>query len=46
MVQGTWVKNDKGGLVNIEKVYNSMLPLPKYIYPKTPVPNVYGVQKH
>jgi hypothetical protein len=44
MIQGTWIKTKKGGIVNIEKVYNSMLPVPKYIYPHEELPNVYGIQ--
>jgi hypothetical protein len=41
LFQGTWIKNKKGGIVKIEKVYNSMLPVPKYIYPQQPLPRVY-----
>ncbi|MDR0878909.1 MAG: hypothetical protein LBN21_12745 [Treponema sp.] len=47
LIQGRWqgVKKYGGGrgaVLDIDKVYNSMLPLAHYIYPPLELPNVYG----
>jgi hypothetical protein len=43
LLQGRWqTLGRRGGLFATEKVYNSMLPLNRYVYPPTPLPNVYG----
>jgi hypothetical protein len=47
LVQGHWqgIKKYggiKGAVLEIDKVYNSMLPLAHYIYPPEELPNVYG----
>jgi hypothetical protein len=47
LLQGTWtgVKSYggvKGAVFEVEKVYNSMLPVGKYIYPGEPVKVVFG----
>jgi hypothetical protein len=44
LLQGRWQSlGRRGGVLVTEKVYNSMLPMPRYIYPPTPLPNVYGL---
>ena len=48
LLQGRWfntVKNSKlkHSLFEIDKVYNSMLPIGGYIYPPPEMPNVYGL---
>jgi hypothetical protein len=48
LVQGLWsgfqgIGCLKGAVLDIDKVYNSMLPLSRYIYPPEPLPNVYGI---
>jgi hypothetical protein len=42
LLQGRWNPLKKGGVFEIDKVYNSMLPLNRYVYPPTELPNVYG----
>jgi hypothetical protein len=47
LLQGTWtgVKSYggvKGAVFEVEKVYNSMLPVGKYIYPSEPIKTVFG----
>jgi hypothetical protein len=47
LVQGRWSGIKKlglfsGGIIEIDKVYNSMLPLPRYIYPPEEMPCVFG----
>ena len=48
LLQGRWFNSEKGGrlknsVFEIDKVYNSMLPIGGYIYPPRTVPNVYGI---
>jgi hypothetical protein len=48
LLQGRWTGmgrygGQRGAVFEIEKVYNSMLPIGGYIYPPTPLPNVYGI---
>jgi len=48
LLQGHWFRIGKnnhyrGAILEIEKVYNSMLPISGYIYPPRTMPNVYGV---
>ena len=47
LLQGRWFNTEKGGHLKsskfeIDKVYNSMLPIGGYIYPPKTLPNVYG----
>ena len=47
LLQGRWFNTEKGGrfkgsMFEIDKVYNSMLPIGGYIYPAQAMPNVYG----
>jgi hypothetical protein len=47
LLQGRWTgmgryRGQRGAVFEIEKVYNSMLPIGGYIYPPTPLPNIYG----
>jgi hypothetical protein len=44
LLQGHWrsLGRGKGGIFEIDKVYNSMLPISGYIYPPRGLPNVYG----
>jgi hypothetical protein len=47
LLQGRWNKAEKKGRLKyccfeIDKVYNSMLPLCAYVYPPKTLPNVYG----
>jgi hypothetical protein len=42
LLQGRWQKIGKGGIFEIDKVYNSMLPIAGYVYPPKELPNVYG----
>jgi hypothetical protein len=48
LLQGRWFNTErdgrlKGSAFEIDKVYNSMLPVGGYIYPPKTLPNVYGV---
>jgi hypothetical protein len=45
LLQGRWLRpgKGKGGVFEIDKVYNSMLPLCGYVYPPKKLPNVYGL---
>jgi hypothetical protein len=48
LLQGRWTplrrgSRFRGGLFAVDKVYNSMLPLNRYIYPPEEIPNVYGL---
>ena len=48
LLQGRWFNTEKnnrlkGSRFEIDKVYNSMLPIGGYIYPPRTLPNVYGV---
>ena len=48
LLQGRWFNTKKSGRLKnstfeIDKVYNSMLPIGGYIYPPKTLPNVYGV---
>jgi hypothetical protein len=47
LLQGRWFNTEKNGHLKksafeIDKVYNSMLPVSGYIYPPKAIPNVYG----
>jgi hypothetical protein len=42
LLQGRWFNAGKGAAFEIDKVYNSMLPVNGYIYPPRTLPNVYG----
>jgi len=47
LLQGRWTNTEKNGRLKyssfeIDKVYNSMLPLCGYVYPPKTLPNVYG----
>ncbi|MDR2630653.1 MAG: pyridoxamine 5'-phosphate oxidase family protein [Spirochaetaceae bacterium] len=47
LLQGRWTPLNRGsrlrgGVFNIDKVYNSMLPLNRYIYPPQELPRAYG----
>jgi hypothetical protein len=47
LLQGHWsgmgrYGGQKGAVFEIDKVYNSMLPLGGYVYPPQELPNVYG----
>ena len=47
LLQGRWFNTEKNNrlknsVFEIDKVYNSMLPLNGYIYPPRPLPNIYG----
>ena len=49
LLQGRWFNTDKGGVLKsstfeVDKVYNSMLPIGGYIYPPKPAPEVYGLK--
>ncbi|GMO41619.1 MAG: hypothetical protein Ta2F_17560 [Termitinemataceae bacterium] len=47
LLQGIWRQagknGSKGGIFEIDKVYNSNLPLGGYVYPPKTLPNVYGI---
>jgi hypothetical protein len=48
LLQGRWFNTVKNGrlkhsIFEIDKVYNSMLPLGGYVYPPKTLPNVYGI---
>jgi hypothetical protein len=45
LLQGRWLRpaRGKGGVFEVDKVYNSMLPLCGYVYPPKGLPNVYGL---
>jgi len=50
LLQGRWYNTEKGGrlrsaVFEIDKVYNSMLPIGGYVYPPKTLPNVYGIKK-
>ena len=50
LLQGRWFNTEKnsrlkGSVFEIDKVYNSMLPIGGYIYPPKTLPNVYGISK-
>jgi hypothetical protein len=47
LLQGRWIPRSRGGrfrggIFAVDKVYNSMLPLNRYIYPPQELPRVYG----
>ena len=49
LLQGRWFNTEKNGRLKnssfeVDKVYNSMLPLTGYIYPPRILPNVYGIK--
>ena len=49
LLQGRWFNSEKNGrlknsVFEIDKVYNSMLPIGGYIYPPRPLPNVFGMK--